>query len=548
MGDLEQIRELVERLLNSNANAVEAADNRQRELVQQLLAGRPDAGAVRAEKVAKLGAALRKSGKIKDFKEGDIAIKEWLRRWEHEVESLKKLCGIPDVLTREEGIGIFKDRLDFTVVKRLDLAFASRDPVVTWADVTWQALKDILKEEFSPKVAQVGEVLMQFGPGRFKKSNEMSVASFTHDWVEQLPECMTPTTDEECRAFADLMKRALFYYCLDDVYIQKDLCDMDGVPTFKAYFDQAIISEQKRKSFQEIGDSGAKLDPGGAACLALLDADQMSQAGGVASVNYSNGAYGFKQAGGQYGRGRGRPGSSSGKFGQNGGSNFGHPGQTGGSFGGGTGHFGGSSGGTGHFGGSSFGGMSNTSNGGGKSFGGGHSGQQPGQSSSAGGRGGSRGGRGSRRGRTSTGQIICYRCGKTGHIAANCPDAAANVVDVEDQSQDEDDVTQVFAAEFNTVNVKTVSQAAGYPTCKPMLTQMKFGDKKVTMECDTAASHNILSQQTYQDIWPRGTGPKLQYHKVKVMLADGSKSAKQTRSMQYSVVASNGKKVKLHFL
>ena len=30
MGDMEQIRELVERLLTSNANALEAADNRQR--------------------------------------------------------------------------------------------------------------------------------------------------------------------------------------------------------------------------------------------------------------------------------------------------------------------------------------------------------------------------------------------------------------------------------------------------------------------------------------------------------------------------------------
>ena len=119
-----------------------------------------------------------------------------------------------------------------------------------------------------------------------------------------------------------------------------------------------------------------------------------------------------------------------------------------------------------------------------------------------------------------------------------------------DDDQPEDDVTQLFAAEFNTVNVvdvKTVSQAAGYPTCTPIMTQIKFGDKKVTMECDTAASHNILSQQTYQDIWPRGSGPKLQYHNVKVMLADGSKSAKQTRSMQYTVVAPNGKKVKLQF-
>ena len=332
MADIAEITALVERLLTSSHNAMEAADQRQRDLMQQLIAGRPDAAAVRSDKVAKLGAALRKSQKIKDFKEGDIPVKEWLRRWEHEVDSLKKLCGIPDDLSREEGIGIFKDRLDFTVVKRLDLAFAGRDPVVTWANVTWQVLKDILKEEFGPKVAQVGEVLMQFGPGRFKKTSEMSVASFTHDWVEQLPECMTPTTEAELAQFADLMKRALFYYCLDDVYIQKDLCDMDGEPTFKAYFDQAVMSEQKRKSFQEIGDSGAKLDPGGAACVALLDADQMYQAGGVASVNYSNGAYGFKQAGGQYGRGRGRPDSSSGKFGQTGGGNsfggssFGHPG------------------------------------------------------------------------------------------------------------------------------------------------------------------------------------------------------------------------------
>ena len=175
MGDMEQIRELVDRLLTSNANAMEAADLRQRELLQQMLAGRPDAIAARAEKVAKLGAALRKSTKIKDFKEGDIAIKEWLRRWEHEVESLKKLCGIPDMLSREEGIGIFKDRLDYTVIKRVESVFASKDPVVTWANVTWQILKDILKEEFGPKVAQVGEVLMQFGPGRFKKSSEQSV-------------------------------------------------------------------------------------------------------------------------------------------------------------------------------------------------------------------------------------------------------------------------------------------------------------------------------------------------------------------------------------
>ena len=181
MGDLNEISALVERLLTSNASAMEAADQRNRDLLQQMIAGRPNAAAIRSEKIAKLGAALRKSLKLKDFKEGEVPVKEWLRRWNHEVESQKKMCGILDDLTREEGIDIFKDRLDFTVVKRLNLTFAGRDPVVTWANVTWESLSDIMKEEFGPKVSQVGQVLKQFSPGRFKKTSEMSVASFTHD-------------------------------------------------------------------------------------------------------------------------------------------------------------------------------------------------------------------------------------------------------------------------------------------------------------------------------------------------------------------------------
>ena len=117
MGDVEALTELLSRLLRSNEEGKEAADQRQRDLIVQLVAARPDAAAIRAEKVAKLGAALRKSTKIKEFKEDECSIKEWLRRWEHEVESLKKMCGINDALTREEGIEVFRDRLDYTVIK-----------------------------------------------------------------------------------------------------------------------------------------------------------------------------------------------------------------------------------------------------------------------------------------------------------------------------------------------------------------------------------------------------------------------------------------------
>ena len=56
-----------------------AAAERQRELIAQLVAARalPDAAAVRAEKISKLGAALHKSVKIKEFKEDcECSIKE----------------------------------------------------------------------------------------------------------------------------------------------------------------------------------------------------------------------------------------------------------------------------------------------------------------------------------------------------------------------------------------------------------------------------------------------------------------------------------------
>ena len=97
--DMEQLTQLVERLVTSQSNSMEHADQRLRDLMQQLLAARPDAAVARAEKLAKLGVALRKSTKVENFKEGGMAIKEWLRRLNMEVTSLRIMQGIPDDLT-----------------------------------------------------------------------------------------------------------------------------------------------------------------------------------------------------------------------------------------------------------------------------------------------------------------------------------------------------------------------------------------------------------------------------------------------------------------
>ena len=128
-----QLSVLIGQLLASNAEDKAAARERQNELLAQLMAVRaPDPAVVRAEKIMKLGIALRKSTKLKEYKEdGDCSVKEWIRRLEHEVIALKKMCGIDGDLERAEGIEMFKDRLDYTVIKRIDTAFATKDPVWT---------------------------------------------------------------------------------------------------------------------------------------------------------------------------------------------------------------------------------------------------------------------------------------------------------------------------------------------------------------------------------------------------------------------------------
>ena len=40
---------------------------------------------------------------------------------------------------------------------------------------------------------------------------------------------------------------------------------------FKKFFDQACMAESRRKSFQDIGTSGAKLDPAGGITVSKVD-------------------------------------------------------------------------------------------------------------------------------------------------------------------------------------------------------------------------------------------------------------------------------------
>ena len=131
----------------------------------------------RTEKFNKLAYAMRKSYKIKEYRDaGGEVIKEWLRKFDQEIRTLKRYSGIADELTRDEIVELFKDKLSHQTINRLNTAFVVKEPPCTWEEVTYDQLKAIMKEEYERKTTEVSEVLLEFRPERMKKPAEMSVA------------------------------------------------------------------------------------------------------------------------------------------------------------------------------------------------------------------------------------------------------------------------------------------------------------------------------------------------------------------------------------
>ena len=195
MGDLQEMKDLVEIMVKQSVEAQKRADRMAEQnanLIATLnahgggdghvgVAPALDAGLIRSENISKLNLALRMSGKVKDFKEThDGSVKEWLKRFDQEIGTLKRMSGIDDELTRNEIVELFKDKLDYPVIKRLDTAFTNRAPIETWDAIIYNDLQKVMREEYGSKVADVCEVILQFGPSRLKKTPEMSVAKFAH--------------------------------------------------------------------------------------------------------------------------------------------------------------------------------------------------------------------------------------------------------------------------------------------------------------------------------------------------------------------------------
>ena len=93
--ELSVMKDLVEKLLNSSIEAQQRADRMADENAKLIDAlnnrGGGGNGPSRPEKLTKLNMDLRKSFKVKEFKEiQECTVKEWLKRFDQEVIVLKK--------------------------------------------------------------------------------------------------------------------------------------------------------------------------------------------------------------------------------------------------------------------------------------------------------------------------------------------------------------------------------------------------------------------------------------------------------------------------
>ena len=175
------------------------------------------------------------------------------------------MVGINDDLTQAEYVPLFRAALDFNVLERVEQVFVQdATNVKTWEAISIDDLHKLMVSEFGVKYTDVANVLQQFGPSRLQKSADKSVSEFYFEWYQNIPEIMKPTSNDEYKAFADLIHRAMYYISLDDTYLQQALSDLkDPAPTLKSYLEETIAAESRRKCFQDIATTSSTLDSKG---------------------------------------------------------------------------------------------------------------------------------------------------------------------------------------------------------------------------------------------------------------------------------------------
>ena len=96
--------------------------------------------------------------------------------------------------------------------------------------------------------------------------------------------------------------------------------------------------------------------------------------------------------------------------------------------------------------------------------------------------------------------IVCHQCGKSGHIQRACKSGQKGTVP-KGQSRP---VRQVQEEE-EAVNLLTVQEKKKPHSSPPIEMKVKIDDCLMKMEVDTGATISLMSQKTFRQLWPRRT-------------------------------------------
>ena len=108
----------------------------------------------------------------------------------------------------------------------------------------------------------------------------------------------------------------------------------------------------------------------------------------------------------------------------------------------------------------------------------------------------------------------------------------------------------IKGAQNGGVHLNATKVATVYATSPPMMTDINIEEVEVAkFECDTAASHNIMSQELYNKLRSRRPDkiPKMKQEKLAIRLADGSVSSKQCGTISVDVKERSSKITRLDF-
>ena len=216
------------------------------------------------EKYLSLYQNFQKCTKLKDYKfSTQENIREWIKRLDMMINNLATAVDLKVTdISNTNYINLVRSKLDYSVITELDLRFVAHAPdPLTWETVTKDQLYKLLIEHFGQHEPDVAAVLKCFSANRYKKGADISCRNFYSKWMDKLPLCLKPTSDEEKDYFIDLIQRSLYYHALDDRYLEQKLSDIkESDQTLQAFHHESIRAEAQREHYQSVTATSNVLD------------------------------------------------------------------------------------------------------------------------------------------------------------------------------------------------------------------------------------------------------------------------------------------------